>query len=418
MDFLNFNLTEPKTIPLTILSLDRIDGGVIDINSIKQKYIINRTKSDTVGTIVSILGESLSNLGIGSTDYGNIFNYASQIANVIFAQDNIPSDGLNSYKFRINPQKLTVTKSKMMTNKYTGGGWESDTIGQNLITYSYSATTGSLVPFSKYRAIEGIARSLISKVTGSIGTISMTLFDRFLQFPELTTNPRLSSAYVKFLLFDNFWKSNNGPLLILWEDNAYIGKVSSFKFTLTDKEPYQIMYDFELIVFPGFEYNLYSGYIAQESYDQIKRVFLRSSSKQFGSNVIDNVSDEVKQKNLAAEMTASAMEEDLWYSTLGAYDKNKAEYYRELFSTNKYPEILDYHNLTPRDLSMLFKHNDQIDIFEDSIDPNLKRDLNTIINPMSIPISTPPPTTENINFEVEQETITGREYTPMPQFFS
>lgn len=412
MDFINLNFSEQKTIPLTILSLNRIQASALDINYIKQKYIIDSVKSDTVGTVVSIIGDSISNLGIGSTDYGNVFNYATQIASTIFAQDNITNDSLDCYKFRINPQKLTVANSKMMTNKYTGGGWESDTIGQNLITYSYSTTTGSLVPFSKYRAIEGITRSLISKLASSAGTISMTILDRFLQLPELSANPRLSSAYIKFLLFDYFWKNNNGPLLIMWEDNAYIGKVSNFKFTLTDKEPYQILYDFDLIVFPGFVYNLYSGYLTQESYDQIKRVFLRSSSKQFGINVISDIDDEVKQKQLTSEQTAKAMEEDLWYSTLGAYDKNKANYYSKLFKVNNYPEVIDYYNLTPRDLSILFKNNDKIDIFEDSIDPNLKPNLNITLDPYISVESTE--STTIISNEVEQEIITEPNQIELP----
>lgn len=354
--------SQVRTIPLTIVDLARAND---DINNFKNKVIYNSVKSDVVGTIVDIFGKMTNNAKIGSTGAGNVLNYINQIASGIMAESNITEDSLSYYRFRINPQKMNVPKQKIQTRKYTGGGWNIDTFGHEPIVYSYSGTTGSMVPKNFWNTtVQGLVRN----ITSQLGLSPLVnAVDQFINIPELSENPKLSDTYLKFLLFDKFWQMSNNALLIIFEDNAYVGKFNNFKYNMQEKEPYQIFYDFDFVVYPDFQYNLYTGWISQNDFDQIKKVFLRSSSQYFNANNFV-----IPDKN-----TTTTDEQDLWYATVGAYpyNKDKREYLSKKFNNIKSTNFL---NLTPRDLSNLFKENTYIDIFEDSIDPNLKFPVNVL----------------------------------------
>ena len=212
-----------------------------NIDSFIRKNIIDSTKK----TVSGFLSDIVSTVGIelNSTTVG----YISQITQELLNQEGINEDNLDIYQFKINPVSFNFPRQKIINNILTGGGWDSDVRGQNMIVVNYSATTGSLVPQTANTIIEKIARDLISR--GSALTQKVVSSANNLLFPndlfyQLANNPKLSTRYLKFLLFDIFWRANDDDLLIIWEDNTYIGKFVSFDYKPDGNKPWEIQYNF------------------------------------------------------------------------------------------------------------------------------------------------------------------------------
>lgn len=77
------------------------------------------------------------------------------------------------------------------------------------------------------------------------------------------------------VLFETFWKSNNDDLLIVYEDNAYLGKFNSFEWNQDAMNPYQINYSFDFVVYPEFNYNTNTGWITLEADTKMRKRFNR-----------------------------------------------------------------------------------------------------------------------------------------------
>lgn len=320
-------------------------------------------------TIFEVISKSISSTVL-TTNFGNIMSTVSQISSMILQQNGISQDTLSFFKFRINPQKVRVSRRKIIDEKYTGAGWDLDTINEEMIQYSFEGTTGSLVPYNLSNTIiEPLLRTILSNYGGN-GVIGNVL-DDVTNIPLLNRNPKLSASYIKFLNFQHFWKNNNNDLLFIWEDNCYVGKFVDFSFNLTEKEPYQILWSFSIKVYPDFNYNMYTGWLDEEKYSLIQNTFNKRFKPIKTNNSIDPLTESYKPRTDGNESQLTSLEQDAiqWFSDLGKllYNKNLNEY-----ETKQFKKLnTNITKITPRDLGELYKLNSNIDLFEDSISFNL-----------------------------------------------
>lgn len=138
------------------------------------------------------------------------------------------------YKFRINPQKLSVDQARQVVavsygrNRYDLMPW-----GEQLVSYKYSGTTGAMLP---------------SQVFQRLGIKDI----------------RLSRTWLKFEAFRQFMVdpyARRGWVLVLFDMEAFLGYFESFNFSRDADEPWHINYDFLLKVDPTSRVNLVSGQI-------------------------------------------------------------------------------------------------------------------------------------------------------------
>lgn len=325
-----------------------------DLDSFIGKTVIDSTKQ----TITGLLSDVVSSVGIITNNL--TLNYINQIAQQILSLEGINEDSLDFYQFKINPTNFTFPRQKIMSNVLTGGGWDSDVRGQNMVNVSYSATTGSLVPKTINNVIQGLLRDLVSRA-GVSNQKEITLIDKSFKnispkyndlIYQMASNPKLSTRYLKFLLFDTFWRYNDDDLLIVWEDNAYIGKFLSFDFRPDANKPWEIQYNFSIAVYPDFTYNIYTGAITNDL-ERIKRRFNIPSAVDTLTTASNNDSDSLIESTFN------------WFKEQGtqAYNKKLSEF---LSNSNIYTSK-EVDNLSPEDLAKAYRTSsgDFIDIFEE-----------------------------------------------------
>lgn len=350
-----------KSQALTVINPQAF-GSLAEIKARFLKESITDTISANLQTLTNALGRGVNSV---APRVGTLIN---KIAGEVLKKSNISDDDLNYFKFRINPVKLQVPKKKISDIKYTGAGYDMDIRGQELIMYSYQASTGSLVPDN---LLDKIGLDSLNELF-SILNVSQELFERNIyKFPEITRNPKLSDAYIKFKLFKLFWEKNDDDLLIFWEDDCYLGKFLNFNFTVDGLNPYQILYTFDFAVYPEFEYNLYTGWISESDFEKIQNRFTRYTG--FNEN---KLIDAIKSQSLSiAEKEAGVITSDTrsdteesdngWFASLGEYpyNRNKVQFLKNLslgFST-------DLGRITPKQMADWYKANKDIDIFDDNI---------------------------------------------------
>lgn len=379
-----------------------------NFSDLENQVLLNSIK-DTIGSTIADTFNTLVGADIFDTSKGNIGTIIGNITSNILQQNNISEDTFNFYKFRINPQKLKISRRKIIDEKLVGSGWDLDTVNEEMISIGYEGTTGSLVPYNFFnKTVEPLLKSLLSEYGGK-GIIGQ-IYDNYVDIPVLNRNPKLSASYIKFLNFEQFWQKNNNDLLFIWEDNCYIGKFTDFSYNLSEREPYQIFWSFNIKVYPDFKYNLYTGWIDNEKYKEIQQVF----NKRFlGTEHI--VNQDLNDINLISrtpigfENVLTLDEENTvnWFEGLGKtlYNKNGA-LFLENSNLNKSYNLND---ITPKILAEWYKKNSKIDLFEDSISFNMKR--NTVINESDTTINESNNFTPVIN---SKETQTQTNNTPDP----
>ena len=340
---------------------------------VKEEIMTENIKNTISSTILETINSTVGRNQMLDTGSGNVGSIIGNIASNILEESDLSNDSFKFYKFRINPQKMDVQRRKVINEKYTGAGFDLDTITEEMIGFNYTGTTGSLVPYNLFSStVEPLMRELLSKtnLSGVIGSMN----DNYIDIPQLSNNPKLSASYLKFLNLEQFWRYNNNDLMFIWEDNCYIGKFVDFSYSLTEKEPYQITWRFSIKVYPEFTYNLFTGYIDEKEYGKIQNIFnkrfkeVEIYSTDEKNPISENIPTEFASKQVPAD------EEDInWFSQILKlpYEKNRLLY---TSYQNKNLDV-DISKISPRTLANWYKANADIDIFEDSIGFNLKKGL-------------------------------------------
>lgn len=390
----------PKIQLLTMVNPNSFDS----LADIRTKFL----KDSVVDTVSAMIQSVVTNIGRGvNTTAPTVGSLINKIAGEVLKQSGIGDDNMDYFKFRINPNKLSVPKKKIVDIKYTGDGYDIDVRGQELIMYSYQASTGSMMPDNM---LDKVGLPLLNQLFSILNLGQELTGQNIFKFPEITRNPKLSDAYIKFKLFELFWEKNDDDLLIFWEDDCYLGKFINFNYTVDGLDPYQIKYNFDFAVYPDFKYNLYTGWITENSFSAIKN----NSNKYQGVNEDNLISNLKKQALSEIEIETGTLNTSLtnkqesdieWFSSLGAYpyNKNKTQFLKNIslgFST-------DLRRITPKELANWYKANRNIDIFEDNISFNLQKNREKVFTQ----------TTGNNQAQIDSEEIKKEiefksEYTP------
>lgn len=184
--------------------------------------------------------DAISDSGaIGDVDqssnlYLEIRAQANQLAEILVAKLAISNYSTKYFMFRLNPNKLDKSFSKIRDNKLTGAGLVQDTHGNNGITYSYTGTMGSMLPaLSPFRM------------------------------------PQLTPAWYYLQLFEKFFLEHDQDLIFLLDNEVIIGRFDSFSFGLDANNPWLINYRFQATMYPDTKYGLLDGYVGA-AFNKIK----------------------------------------------------------------------------------------------------------------------------------------------------
>jgi hypothetical protein len=342
-----------------------------------KKRLLKDAITDTVVNNVRGIIENIGR-GINSQIEEKVGTLISKIAGDILKRDSIDEITMDYFRFRINPNKLSVPKKKIADIKYTGAGWDIDIRGQELIMYSYKGSTGSLVPDN---ILNGVTLPYLNELFSIMNLGQELTGNYFYRFPQLTSNPKLSSAYIVFKLFELFWEQNNDDLLIFWEDECYLGKFLNFTYEIDGMNPYQIMYSFDFAVYPEFKYNLVTGDITESDFISIQKRFNRFSGIEDNS-IYSKIKDKALSKSVIkpitignSELTDKEQADTNWFSSLGAFPYGKDKLKLIQNTSLNYSATLS--RITPRQMADWLKANSNIDIFEDNISFNLKKSITT-----------------------------------------
>ena len=132
------------------------------------------------------------------------------------------------YTFRINPSGLDKSFSKIRDNKLTGLGPTQDTLGNNLVQFSYQGSTGNMYP-----PLRG------------------------------TRMPQMTAAWHYLALFEEFFVRNDDDLIFILDDDAVIGRFDSFSYGLNADNPWEIKYRFQISVYPNTRFSLLNGWVSE-----------------------------------------------------------------------------------------------------------------------------------------------------------
>lgn len=263
-----------------------------------------------------------------------------ELANTILGRHGIKEDKLSYYRFRINPIRTQEGYKKIIDSKLTGGGFDLDTRGAEMIQKRFQCTTGSLIPVEVVSLITDLAIKI--PVVSDAGDL-------------LRRNPKLSGSYIKFTAFKHFWQLHNDDLLFLFEDDAYLGRLTSLDIDEDSLRPYEITFSFDLQIYPGKFFNLYTGYINEDFFQSFKatRNLEETDSSIFNREDTTLPTGEItpKEQSLLNDYSSG--------STAGLKPKNNE---KAKSTTKKILKLTD-----PLQLSRYLKdiNKSDIDIFED-----------------------------------------------------
>lgn len=224
------------------------------LSEVLNTTIFEAVQAEVIGNLSSVFEAVIGPIALQSA-LGSI----KEISNGILAYNGIQEDKLSFYKFRINPVRAQTGFRKILDVKFTGGGFDSDTRGEELITKRFQCTTGSLIP-TEVNAVPNIVRDLAGQFPTGVEDLN----------DLISRNPKLSGAYIKFVTFRHFWQLHHDDLLFLFEDDAYLGKLSSLDIDEDAMKPYEITFSFDLQIYPGKFFNLYTGYINEDLFQSFK----------------------------------------------------------------------------------------------------------------------------------------------------
>jgi hypothetical protein len=139
------------------------------------------------------------------------------------------------HRFRLNPRRISFSEEKIVQVVLTKGGWDKqfwrlgsdndNASGNKLIQIVFEGQTGSLVPPDFF------LRQGISDI-------------------------RLSPAWRSFVLLQDFFRSRNGDLRMIFEGDVYEGHSGTFSFTLEADNPFLVNYRLNFFAYPERIYRI------------------------------------------------------------------------------------------------------------------------------------------------------------------
>lgn len=238
-----------KTITMMIVNPDSFGT----LSAVRSTVVFEAVRAELLGNLQNAFEETTGMPIDWATSL--LSDHLGGVANEILKRYGIKEDKLSYYRFRVNPIRTQEGHKKIIDSKLTGGGFDLDTRGTELIQKRFQCTTGSLIP------VEVV--SLVTDLAIKVPVVSDV-------DEALRRNPKLSGSYVKFTAFKQFWQLHNDDLLFLFEDDAYLGRIGSLDIDEDASRPYEITFSFDLQIYPGKSFNLYTGYVNEDLFQSFK----------------------------------------------------------------------------------------------------------------------------------------------------
>lgn len=337
-----------RVTQLTIVDPD----AFTNLSKVLSVSIYNSVKETVVGNLQQVI-EGVIGEGVNWFN-DDILNPVQEAASFVLSFNNIKQDNLSFFKFRVNPVRIQTSYRKIVDEKFTGRGHDLDTRGHEMIVKRFEVTSGSLVP------IELISYdTYVTAITNALPSLTRGVTDDVID--AIKSNPKLSSSYIKFLTFQKFWETHNNDVLILFEDEAFLGKLLTLDDTRDANSPYEIKFNFDVKMYPGKYFNLYTGYLTEELFQGLKSTRNVEGTLSVSTNVED-----ISIDGLISSVEQAAL------NLLGENSNNKPK--SDVLNFNRVPSNSNVTALAdPLSLSRWAVDHGKtdIDIFEDTLSFNL-----------------------------------------------
>jgi hypothetical protein len=175
------------------------------------------------------------------------------------------------YKFLINPQNFSLSHSKLQSVEET-----TDLTIIN--TYRNASPT---MTFS------GISGSTLNRAFIELMDPNQIMFPSDLR-GAMVRYPKLSTAYLKFRQLEKFYNETNSDVVIVYDMDIYVGKMSSFNFNMDANNPWVINYTMVFKLYPNMSLHTFSAYDYTPFFDEMTR--------RYGSTIASDFEGKAKGK--------------------------------------------------------------------------------------------------------------------------
>lgn len=150
------------------------------------------------------------------------------------------------FRFRINPNLLTVRKNKIISNSFTKTGFTFSHHGNDLTRLGYKGSTGYFEPPNVAQVASQIARIVpgfprnVQDAEALRDAITSLLLSGQINITQ-------SEVWQKFRRFEAFWDRIQSEMAMYYDQRLYRVQVTSFNYSEDASDPFQIKYDFEVL---------------------------------------------------------------------------------------------------------------------------------------------------------------------------
>jgi len=214
-------------------SITFMNPANMELSDVVYDQLVGAVKHEVSSVLRGIL-TGLVNMAVLGADrerqVSNILNGSlSDISDLKFSSL-FEDISLRSFAFKVNPAKVQISKSKLNSTVLTGAGWKTNYWGRGnaMVDFAYSGAFVNLVPLPIFAKL-GIR------------------------------DPRLSRNWINLALFQRFYEGANSDLIMVYDEEAWLGVLNDFKYTIDADNPWAIQYSFRFSAYPDSNVNLLSG---------------------------------------------------------------------------------------------------------------------------------------------------------------
>lgn len=188
--------------------------------------------SDLASNLIFINSEILDG------DIPNLVDFFRMSARGIFEETD------QFFRFRINPQNLTVRKAKVLSSTFTKQGYTYSHHGNDMTKLAYRGTTGYFRPPNPLEVGAEIAKVVpgfpvdVESAAQLRDEVARLILSGQI---DITQSP----VWQKFRRFESFWDRVQTEMAIYFDQRLFRGQLINFNYTEAANDPLQINYDFE-----------------------------------------------------------------------------------------------------------------------------------------------------------------------------
>ena len=168
------------------------------------------------------------------------------------------------YKFLINPSNFRMTTNKLQTVEETSDLTIINTYRNASPTMTFTGVSGCTLNRTFMELLDPGQDSLPTTLAGA-----------------LVRYPKLSTAYLKFRQLEKFYNETNSDVVIIYDMDLYVGKLSAFNFNMDAQNPWVINYDLTFRLYPGLNLHTFSIYDYKPFFQELMNRYGSTFAKDF-----------------------------------------------------------------------------------------------------------------------------------------